>query len=124
MKSTHARPIAAFAVSAATLLALTAASSPAAAQTEQSTAPTTMSPLACGRYNGTAITTYGQRNIRVWEVQCLLNNYSAYPESLNQDSDFGPATLTGVKWLQRCAGIDVDGEVGPDTWHALRTSPC
>ncbi len=124
MKSTYARSMAALSVSGAALLALAAAPSPAAAQVQRSTAPTTTEALACGRYNGTTITRYGQNNIRVWEVQCLLNNYSAFPEELEQDSDFGPATLRGVKWLQRCAHIAVDGEVGPATWNALRTSSC
>ncbi|MEV0257263.1 peptidoglycan-binding domain-containing protein [Streptomyces sp. NPDC050732] len=43
---------------------------------------------------------------------------------LEQDSDFGPATLRGVRWLQSCARIEVDGDVGRDTWRALRTSSC
>jgi len=35
------------------------------------------------------------------------------------DGDFGPNTAAGVRWYQRMRGIQVDGEVGPQTWGQM-----
>ncbi|MFE4535656.1 peptidoglycan-binding protein [Streptomyces scopuliridis] len=79
---------------------------------------------SCGYYSGTALTQRGNSGPRVYEIQCLLNWYSGYPVSVTPDGDFGPATERGVRWLQSCAGLTVDGLVGTNTWRALRTSSC
>ncbi|MEU6935049.1 peptidoglycan-binding domain-containing protein [Streptomyces sp. 2RAF24] len=53
----------------------------------------------------------------VAQVQYLLNHNNDY--ALKEDGKFGPATTAGVKAIQRCYGITVDGKVGPDTWKYL-----
>ncbi|GHO94500.1 hypothetical protein KSF_045480 [Reticulibacter mediterranei] len=40
-------------------------------------------------------------------------------KALAVDGDFGPNTQYAVKSWQKKAGIDVDGIVGPQTWHSL-----
>ncbi|MEW2634626.1 peptidoglycan-binding domain-containing protein [Streptomyces sp. NPDC048389] len=36
------------------------------------------------------------------------------------DGEFGEDTMSAVKLFQSDKGLLVDGEVGPDTWKALR----
>lgn len=38
------------------------------------------------------------------------------------DGQFGDDTLSAVKQFQGAKGLDVDGEVGPNTWATLRSS--
>ncbi|MFD5329312.1 peptidoglycan-binding protein [Streptomyces sp. NPDC127092] len=53
----------------------------------------------------------------VAQVQCLLNHN--YDYTLVEDGKFGAETEAGVKAVQRCSGIRVDGQVGPETWKYL-----
>ncbi|MFI8287734.1 peptidoglycan-binding protein [Streptomyces sp. NPDC085614] len=64
----------------------------------------------------------GATGDRVREIQCLINNHAYYDgPRLTVDGDYGNATKTAVRTLQRnWGGIGVDGIVGPDTWRALR----
>ena len=61
---------------------------------------------------------YGNNGVEVAEAQCLLRRAGFSPGGM--DGDFGPLTLAAVKALQRHAGLDVDGKVGPHTWKVLR----
>ncbi|MFJ6355375.1 peptidoglycan-binding protein [Streptomyces sp. NPDC092046] len=74
---------------------------------------------ACAHYrpNRRVILAEGMVGTNVAQVQCLLNHN--YDYTLTEDSKFGPATTAGVKAIQRCSGITVDGKVGPDTWKYL-----
>ena len=59
----------------------------------------------------------------VIEAQCQLDlatKPSRYTP-IAADGTFGPATETRVKEFQRCAGLGVDGVLGPQTWAALNT---
>jgi peptidoglycan hydrolase-like protein with peptidoglycan-binding domain len=40
-------------------------------------------------------------------------------KALAVDGEFGPNTQYAVKSWQKRAKIDVDGIVGPQTWHSL-----
>lgn len=62
----------------------------------------------------------GMRSGAVQTLQKALN--LATGSSLAQDGDFGPATATIVKNLQRIFGLAVDGVVGPRTRDALRVA--
>ncbi|MER7027354.1 MULTISPECIES: peptidoglycan-binding domain-containing protein [Streptomyces] len=73
---------------------------------------------ACAYYNGTALTTYGQRNDRVKQVQCLLANRKYLPWS-SLTGYFGDKTLAAVKKFQKAAHLPADGKVGKKTWKAL-----
>lgn len=44
--------------------------------------------------------------------------YAFYPP-LAKDGQFGPLTRDAVKDFQKKKGLQVDGIVGPQTWHAL-----
>ncbi|MEU6555863.1 protein kinase [Streptomyces sp. NPDC046915] len=82
--------------------------------------PATKPRKSCTAYSGTALTVYGQRNNRVVEVQCILKARGYDIGSLGVDGDFGPDTLSAVKKFQKDHGLRVDGEVGVNTWGALR----
>ncbi|SFC16950.1 serine/threonine-protein kinase [Streptomyces aidingensis] len=87
------------------------------------TATTAPDPGAPGR----KYCTYAADRDRAWaeghagesvkEIQCLLNRNYGY--GLDVDGIFGPLTDDAVRDIQRCSGIAVDGEVGPDTWGYL-----
>ncbi|MEU9796004.1 protein kinase [Streptomyces sparsogenes] len=85
--------------------------------------PKTSSPApwkACRYYSGTALTQYGDKGNRVRQVQCILKarGYDIGPSGV--DGDFGVDTRAAVKRFQRYHHLDVDGQVGVDTWPALR----
>ncbi|MCX5409357.1 peptidoglycan-binding protein [Streptomyces sp. NBC_00335] len=80
---------------------------------------------ACNYYtSGTTLTKTGQTGDaavkRIKQVQCLINYNTSYPTWLEEDGKFGQATYNAVKAVQQKAGIQVDGEVGPNTWSKLR----
>ncbi|GAA3890636.1 hypothetical protein GCM10022243_64390 [Saccharothrix violaceirubra] len=61
----------------------------------------------------------GSKGPAVSELQRILNAwYPALPR-LVVDGDFGPATETRVKHMQRAAGLVADGIAGPATWRRL-----
>ncbi|MFF7444408.1 peptidoglycan-binding protein [Streptomyces sp. NPDC008122] len=111
----------------------TTPTAPAASPTRTAPAPTaapTTSPAspaslgaegrtACAHYrpNRRVILAEGMVGTNVAQVQCLLNHN--YDYHLDEDGKFGPATTAGVKAIQQCSGLKVDGKVGPDTWRYL-----
>ena len=79
----------------------------------------------CGYYSGSAETEEWSTNTAaVKEIQDLINTDTNYVEAggtaLAVDGSFGPATQSAVRWFQNWAKIHVDGNVGPQTWGALR----
>ena len=54
----------------------------------------------------------------VAELQCLLQRIHISPGGV--DGDFGPLTSFAVIQAQKALHLDVDGQVGPNTWAALR----
>ena len=54
-------------------------------------------------------------------LQKLLRAHSLYPEPAIVDGDFGEITDAGVRAFQELNDLEVDGIVGPLTWHALET---
>lgn len=52
-------------------------------------------------------------------LQALLNRMFASYSKLAVDGDFGPATESVVREVQRRSNLTADGVVGPDTWRAL-----
>ncbi|MDQ1009803.1 hypothetical protein QFZ82_004288 [Streptomyces sp. V4I23] len=61
----------------------------------------------------------GMVGSKVKQIQCLLNNN--YDTALTVDGNFGTATDTAIRAVQKCSGITVDGQVGPQTWRHLDT---
>ncbi|MEW1645284.1 peptidoglycan-binding protein [Streptomyces sp. NPDC091219] len=54
----------------------------------------------------------------VAELQCLLQRAGITPGGI--DGNFGPLTESAVIQAQKRFHLDVDGQVGPSTWAALR----
>ena len=54
----------------------------------------------------------------VAELQCLLQRAGITPGGI--DGNFGPLTESAVIQAQKKFHLDVDGQVGPSTWAALR----
>jgi serine/threonine protein kinase len=75
---------------------------------------------SCTYYSGTALTRYGDSGSHVKEVQCILKARSYNLGSGGVDGIFGKDTLAAVKRFQSNHHLYVDGQVGEDTWHALR----
>lgn len=65
-----------------------------------------------------AAVTYGMSGPDVAEVQCLLQHAGHSPGDI--DGNFGPKTLRAVIQEQYTANIDLDGQVGSQTWGKLR----
>ncbi len=76
----------------------------------------------CQYYSGSAETDPGSTDVAaVKEIQCILT-YRGYNVVDGIDGQFGPNTKNAVEAFQRAKGLGVDGEVGPQTWPALRSS--
>ncbi|MHA6759871.1 protein kinase domain-containing protein [Streptacidiphilus sp. PAMC 29251] len=77
---------------------------------------------ACTYYSGNAETEYGAANVRVTELQCLLVHRGYSVGSSGVDGQFGKDTENAVKKFQTAKHLEVDGQVGPQTWAALRSA--
>ena len=63
---------------------------------------------------------YGDDNMLVRAVQCLLYTHAYNPKGI--DGHFGPGMLAAVKAYQKKAGLTVDGIAGPKTITRLISS--
>jgi predicted Ser/Thr protein kinase len=96
---------------------------PTAAPTKTATAPADPPWISrCTYYSGTELTVRGDKGQRVVQVQCMLTQRGFKVGDAGVDGQFGGATLAAVKKFQRAKGLSADGDVGPDTWAALRSS--
>ncbi|MFL4910268.1 protein kinase domain-containing protein [Streptomyces sp. MMS24-I2-30] len=75
---------------------------------------------SCTFYSGSALTQYGDRGKRVSEVQCILQKRGYDIGAGGVDGQFGDDTRAAVKRFQQRNGLRVDGQVGVQTWPALR----
>lgn len=103
------------------------AAPPPARTTTAAPAPTKAAPppawiTGCTYYSGTELTQTGDTGARVKEVQCILTKrgYSVGPSGV--DGDFGSDTAAAVRRFQTDRGLEVDAQVGPQTWAALRST--
>ena len=67
---------------------------------------------------------YGSTGVCVALVQTLLNDTGSYYSCNNGqfvavDGQDGPDTTAVVKCVQKMRGLQVDGEVGPQTWSRI-----
>jgi peptidoglycan hydrolase-like protein with peptidoglycan-binding domain len=76
----------------------------------------------CTYYSGTELTDYGDKGQRVVQVQCMLTKRGYSVGGSGVDGEFGKDTRSAVKQFQNAKGLEVDGQVGPNTWAALRSS--
>ncbi|WP_251063054.1 MULTISPECIES: serine/threonine-protein kinase [unclassified Streptomyces] len=96
---------------------------PTATPTETATTPATPPWISqCTYYSGTELTDYGDKGQRVVQVQCMLTKRGYSVGGAGVDGDFGKDTESAVKQFQSAKGLEVDGQVGPNTWAALRSS--
>ena len=73
--------------------------------------------LVPGEIEGSGKTS-GAKGLKVWQARMNERGYS-----LAVDGRFGDATEKAVKNLQRLAGLDQDGAIGPHTWFAAWLLP-
>ncbi|KND41724.1 MULTISPECIES: GH25 family lysozyme [Streptomyces] len=87
-------------------------------------APSAVTAVAvCGHTSAQPTLQRGSTGASTFEAQCELNlatKPSRYTP-IAADGSYGAATETRVKDFQRCAGLGVDGVLGPNTWAALNT---
>ncbi|WP_406438665.1 peptidoglycan-binding protein [Streptomyces sp. NBC_00631] len=74
-------------------------------------------------YAGNSATRTDHLQVDMWgpevaELQCLLQHAGESPGGV--DGNFGPLTEAAVISAQKAFHLDVDGQVGPRTWAALR----
>jgi len=99
------------------------APTPTATVTRTATPPATPAWISgCTYYSGTELTDYGDKGQRVVQVQCMLTKRGYSVGGSGVDGEFGKDTQTAVKQFQSAKGLEVDGQVGPNTWAALRSS--
>nr|WP_203614924.1 serine/threonine-protein kinase [Streptomyces sp. SID13726] len=96
---------------------------PTATVTKTTAPPATPAWISgCTYYSGTELTDYGDKGQRVVQVQCMLTKRGYSVGSSGVDGEFGKDTRTAVRQFQSAKGLEVDGQVGPNTWAALRSS--
>ncbi|MDI5974434.1 protein kinase [Streptomyces sp. SL13] len=93
---------------------------PRPAPTKPPAKPKPAPGASCTYYSGTATTQYGDTGSRVKEVQCILLARGYSVGSGGMDGQFGKDTKAGVEAFQKSEHLEVDGQVGPLTWSALR----
>ena len=74
-------------------------------------------------YAGNSTTSTDVLEVDMWgpevaELQCLLQRAGISPGGI--DGHFGPLTEAAVIKEQKALQLDIDGQVGPHTWAALR----
>jgi len=92
---------------------------PTVVQAAESAAVTAVA--VCGHTSAQPTLQQGSTGDAAVEAQCelsLATKPSAYTP-IAADGSFGPASATRLKEFQRCAGLGVDGVLGPQTWTAL-----
>jgi eukaryotic-like serine/threonine-protein kinase len=101
----------------------TEAPTPTATVTKTAAPPATPAWISgCTYYSGTEQTEYGDKGQRVVQVQCMLTKRGYSVGGSGVDGEFGKDTQSAVKQFQSTKGLEVDGQVGPHTWAALRSS--
>ncbi|GAA4068151.1 protein kinase domain-containing protein [Streptomyces shaanxiensis] len=96
---------------------------PTPTPTTTATTPATPPWLSdCTHYSGTELTQRGDTGQRVLQVQCMLTKRGYSVGGAGVDGEFGADTESAVRLFQSDKGLDVDGDVGPNTWAALRRS--
>ncbi|MEU0942928.1 serine/threonine-protein kinase [Streptomyces canus] len=99
------------------------APTPTATVTKTAAPPATPAWISgCTYYSGTEQTEYGDKGQRVVQVQCMLTKRGYSVGGSGVDGEFGKDTQSAVKQFQSAKGLEVDGQVGPHTWAALRSS--
>ncbi|MFG2458867.1 protein kinase [Streptomyces sp. NPDC048523] len=99
------------------------APTPTATVTKTAAPPATPAWISgCTYYSGTELTDYGDKGQRVVQVQCMLTKRGYSVGGSGVDGEFGKDTRSAVKQFQSAKGLEVDGQVGPNTWAALRSS--
>ncbi|MFE0249687.1 protein kinase [Streptomyces sp. NPDC059010] len=98
-------------------------SAPTPTPTQTATEPATPPWISqCTYYSGSELTQRGDRGQRVVQVQCMLTQRGYSVGGAGVDGEFGAETDSAVKKFQGAKGLEVDGQVGPNTWAALRGS--
>ncbi|MEU5098262.1 serine/threonine-protein kinase [Streptomyces sp. NPDC020996] len=77
-------------------------------------------PSECTYYSGSGRTRRGDSGRRVLEVQCLLAEHGYTGAGSDAEGEFGAGTESAVRGFQSDQGLQPDGEVGRETWAALR----
>ncbi|GAB3440087.1 peptidoglycan-binding domain-containing protein [Actinophytocola sediminis] len=93
------------------------AASPPAAQSAATAAADPVVQSHCRELNNHPLTVRGQTNLYVSHAQCLLKYH--YGQDIAVDWIFGPATEQAVRNVQTVCRLQVDGQIGDETWPVL-----
>jgi peptidoglycan hydrolase-like protein with peptidoglycan-binding domain len=74
-------------------------------------------PGLCNFTNSEPVVSFGSTGTAVKQAQCELNH--AFDVNITVDGDFGAVTRTTTENFQSCAGLAVDGVIGPKTWAVM-----
>lgn len=106
-------------LAAAPFATATSANAAAASQaTEQKVAKPVKPADVCNYTTARPTLRRGSTGPAVQQAQCYLN-WSMTGDNLVEDGIFGTLTYNATVRFQRCAGIGVDGVIGPQTWSYL-----
>ena len=72
----------------------------------------------CKYTNSQPLLGYGSVGKAVKQAQCEINT-TILTHHVAKDGIFGSKTKAATKKVQKCAGIHVDGIIGPHTWKVL-----
>jgi serine/threonine protein kinase len=119
IQPTTAPPIAEIPTAAPPITTHPTAAPPKATPTPtRAPAPTCPAQIQSGS-NSSSVATLQNKLNALYSAHNFTNSPYNFSPPLDPDGDFGVLTQAAVKDYQSAHGLEVDGQVGPETWHSL-----